>query len=304
MYILYLDESGVAESHPSQTSHYVLLGMAVHVGTWFALNKQVFGLKRAFALGDPNHLELHAAWIRRPYPEQQQIPDFELLGWQARRDAVLEWREKRQLEVWPLLAGNKRQEDKRYFRSTDSLVHLTFSEREDLLNRSLGIVGDYRRGITLFAEAIHKAHLPPAADPVDQAFSQVVSRFEAFLRRRNTKQWGMLVVDYDEHKAAGLTKMLHRFQRQGTPWGDVNHVIESPFFLDSSSNAGVQVTDLCAYALRRYLENQEEERFRLIFEKFDRTGTGLHGLRHYTRPGCSCLICRERGHDQRPRPSR
>ena len=34
MYLLYVDESGVTNPHPSQTSHYVTIGLAVHVGTW------------------------------------------------------------------------------------------------------------------------------------------------------------------------------------------------------------------------------------------------------------------------------
>ena len=298
MYLLYLDESGVPEAHPTQTSHYVLLGMAVHVGTWFALDKQILGLKRSFSLGDPHDLELHAAWMKRLYPEQDSIPGFAELGYRARHDAVKRWREDRQKAAWAGLNADRRYEEKRQFRATEPFIHLTFDERIGLLDGALSIVGNYRRGITLFGEAISKASLPVGADPVDQAFSQVVSRFEAFLkRRRDSRQWGLLVVDHDPHKAANLTRLLKRFQRQGTPWGNVERVIEAPFFLDSSANAAVQVADLCAYAVRRYLENEEEDRFQLIFKKFDRTPAALHGIRHYTRRGCTCLICRERGHD-------
>jgi hypothetical protein len=107
----------------------------------------------------------------------------------------------------------------------------------------------------------------------------------------------MVLMDNDQHKAQQLTRMLRRFQRTGTRWGNVDRVIEAPFFLDSRFNSGVQVVDLCAYAVRRYLENNEEDRFERIFSKFYRTGTGLHGLRHYTFRGCPCRICRERKHD-------
>jgi len=50
MYLLYVDESGVTNPHPSQTSHYVMLGLAVHVGTWFALTRRVRNLKQVYAL--------------------------------------------------------------------------------------------------------------------------------------------------------------------------------------------------------------------------------------------------------------
>jgi len=131
MYLLYVDESGVTNPHASQTSHYVLFGLAVHVGTWFALTRRVRELKSRYALdGDTESLE-----------------------------------------------------------------------------------------------------------------------------------------------------------------GRVDRVIESPFFLDSRANSGVQVADLCAYAVRRYLENGERERFETIFPRFFRQGEALCGLGHFTGEHCSCLIC-------------
>lgn len=298
MYILYLDESGVPERHPSQTSHYVFLGLAVHEGTWFALDRQVRNLKRRYAHGDQREFELHAAWLRRPYPEQKKIPDFDSLGAEARYEAVQSVRREERERDWPSLSGKKKQERKRAFKNTRHFLHLTFAERVQLLDDALAIVGGYRRGIVLFAEAINKDYLRPGVEPIDQAFTQVVTRFEAFLKRRRRRQeWGILAIDHDEHKASRLASMLRRFQREGARWRGIDRVIEAPFFFDSETSAGVQVTDLCAYALRRYLENGEEGRFGMIFNKFDRTGTGLHGLRHYTRAGCPCIICRERGHD-------
>jgi len=296
MHLLYLDESGVPEPHPTQTSHYVLLGLSVFEGTWFAVSRKVRELKKRYAREDPGNFELHAAWIRRPYWEQEEIPDFEDLGAEARWQAVEELRKRRKEEDWPGLPGRKVREERRYFRNTRPYAHLLLSERERLLDEALSIVGDHRRGVVLFAEAINKKSLHWAADPIDQGFTQVVTRFEAFLQRRKKKQWGLLVVDYDENKASRLASMLEKFQRQGARWRDIDRVVEVPFFTASHENVGVQLSDLCAYALRRYLENDEEGRFRLILDKFDRTPTGLHGLRHYTARGCPCLICRERGH--------
>lgn len=55
----------------------------------------------------------------------------------------------------------------------------------------------------------------------------------------------------------------------------------------------VQIADLCAFALRRYLENGEEELFNLVFKRGDRDSSGrCVGIRHYTdKTHCTCKIC-------------
>ncbi len=297
MYILYLDESGVPQPHPSQTSHYIFLGTAVYIGSWFWLERKVQDLKSRYALGAPENFELHAAWIRRPYPEQLHVPDFNVLGSQARYDAVEAIRRERRQTVWPTLSGSKRQDESRVHRLTEPYIHLTLDEREKLIDEALHIVADSERRVVLFAEAIDKARLREGLDPVDQAFTQVVTRFNHFLNRRKTPTWGLLAIDRDEHKANRLIQMLRRFQRDGSRWGMVDRVVEAPFFFESTTSSCVQVTDLCAYAVRRYFENHEEDRFDTIYHKFDRTASRLHGIRHYTAPGCPCRVCRERGHE-------
>ncbi|MDY7095633.1 MAG: DUF3800 domain-containing protein [Acidobacteriota bacterium] len=304
MYLLYLDASGVPERNQPANSHYVLVGLAVHVGTWFRLTKLIRKVKRKYTLGDVEDLELHAGWMLRPIPGQSVL-GFDELDYFSRRDAALAER-KRLREAWTGLPAAQVRKEKKTFRLTEPYVHLTRSERIALVDEALEALGRYRSGshrhpIALFGEAINKPELPGGIDPVEQAFTQVVSRFDLFLRNQRSgrqRVWGILVSDHDQHRAGALTKLLRRFQVQGTRWGEIERVVESPFFLDSRLNSGVQVVDLCAYALRRYLEKQEEERFRSIFGKFYRTKTGLHGLRHYTKVGCTCIICRERGHDR------
>ena len=53
----------------------------------------------------------------------------------------------------------------------------------------------------------------------------------------------------------------------------------------------VQIADLCGYAIRRYLENREEQLFKLVFERADRRDGRVVGMRHFTPPGCACEIC-------------
>jgi hypothetical protein len=293
MYVLYVDESGVTNAHPSQTSHFVMLGLGVHVGTWFALTSRVRNLKQAYAFeGDTESLELHAAWLLRAYREQSLIPYFADLSRRARHDAVQEWRRLRQQNDWPELAPRLREQEKKEFRKTEPFVHLTREEREQLCLKALSIVGGHRRGITLFGQAIDKRVLPRAVDAAEVAFSGLIDSFETFLQHHSENPWGVVVVDHDHTQKERYTGMLQRLQQTTHYQGGVDRIIEAPFFLDSRSNSGVQVADLCAYALRRYLENDEEDRFSTIFPKFHRIDTGgLCGLQHLSTPDCQCLIC-------------
>jgi hypothetical protein len=291
MYLLYVDESGVANPHVSQTSHYVLFGLAVHVGTWFALTRRVRELKSRYALdGDTESLELHAAWMLRAFREQSLIPSFADLSRRARFEAVRGWRSTRQTE-WPALGTREVHREKKDFRKTEPYVHLTREERESLYHQALRLVAEHRRGITLFGEAIDKRHLPPAVDAAEQAFTRLIDRFEVFLQHSEENPWGVVVVDRDSATENRFAGMLARLQQEGHARGGVDRVIESPFFLDSRANSGVQVADLCAYAVRRYLENGERERFETIFPRFFRQGEALGGLGHFTGELCSCLIC-------------
>jgi len=58
----------------------------------------------------------------------------------------------------------------------------------------------------------------------------------------------------------------------------------------------VQVADLCSYALRRYLENNETGLFEKIFPRADRKDGKVVGVRHFTNPTkpCTCKICASR----------
>ncbi len=46
---------------------------------------------------------------------------------------------------------------------------------------------------------------------------------------------------------------MKSFYDKGTNWTDLEHIIETPLFVDSELTSLVQIADLCAYAIRRYL---------------------------------------------------
>ena len=78
---------------------------------------------------------------------------------------------------------------------------------------------------------------------------------------------------------------------EGTLWTNIEHIIETPLFVDSELTSMVQIADLCAYCLRRYLENNESEIFKKVFKRADRRDRKVVGVRHFTDQSCSCKIC-------------
>ena len=124
----------------------------------------------------------------------------------------------------------------------------------------------------------------------EQAFEQVVSRFEQYLKNSDAG-YGLLIHDNNQTVAKRHTELMKSFLREGTLWTQIEHIIETPMFVDSQLTSMVQLADLCAYAIRRYLENQEEELFDLVFQRAHRVGQASVGVRHFTSLGCSCKIC-------------
>ena len=178
------------------------------------------------------------------------------------------------------------------YRMSGAYVHLTLDERRQAVTDIAKLIGNW--GVArLFAECIDKLHFDPAIAGTsvhEQAFEQVVSRFEHYLQNRHS-DYGLLIHDNNQTVAKRHTELMKAFLRKGTLWTQIEYVIETPMFVDSQLTGMIQLADLCAYALRRYLENSETELFDLVFQRADRVGDTTVGVRHFTGPGCSCKIC-------------
>jgi hypothetical protein len=152
--------------------------------------------------------------------------------------------------------------------------------------------------VTLFAECINKIHFDPSktrTSVAEQAFEQVISRYEHFLNRLSirTEQncLGLIVHDNNQTVAHKHTQLMRQFHSQGTLWTKINRIIETSLFVDSKLTRMVQIADLCAYALRRYVENQETDLFHRIFNRADAFGNRAVGVRHFAGLNCRCDIC-------------
>lgn len=290
MYLCYIDESGTPQI-PGNTSHFVLSGISIPAYHWKDCDKDISRLKRKWKLEDS---EIHTAWMLRSYLEQSKIPDFEKLDYNKRRSEVLKYRKK---ELYRLQKNKPKiyHRIKKIYKKTELYIHLTRNERKSIIVKFSEIISKWGFA-RLFAECIDKAYFDPtlAHQSVDeQAFEQVVSRFEHYLQNISStqKEMGLLIHDNNPTLSKRLTDLMIVFHEKGTFWTKIKSIIETPLFVDSQLTCMVQAADLCSYSLRRYFENSEDELVKNIFKKADRKGNRIVGMRHFTEENCSCLIC-------------
>jgi hypothetical protein len=320
MYLLYLDVSGTDRPTDVGSKHYVLVGLCMHERLWFGLDRRVQELKDAYRYpgSDPGDFELHVRQFNCTIKEQDEIPDFEKLSRTERRGAVLAIR-KAKVDSEATAEG-KRERKERYKR-TDPFIHLSRKERSQLLEDAVDLIASHE-GLRFFGEAISKAHpfvRGGQVNCVHQSFTQVIPRFDKYLKQKaGGQRWttrrrlehGLLIFDQDAKTETTFEQLFQGIRRHGHYFGNMDGVIEVPFFASSAKVGGLQVVDVCAYVVRRYLDtgakqdSHEERKFLKLFQRFDRDPYGrLHGLRHYTLQGmCSCLICQQKGHSAPPHP--
>lgn len=288
MYIAYLDESGVPEN--ANTSHFVLLGLAIRAEAWRGKDVSITDLKVRHRLGTA---ELHAGWMARRFSEQERIAGFDQMGETDRRAAVVK---ERRIDMRAAAARSRKaaMDLAKNHRKTEPYIHLTRAERMDALRDMADRIGTWDDAF-IFADAQYKAASYPRITPekiFDFAFMQVVTRFNTFLV--NAGDFGMLVQDRNDTSADRLTYLMRSFHRDGTEWADeIKQIVETPLFVESALTSMVQLADICSYATRRFFENQETDLFDRIYPRFQRWNQKLVGLRHFTGKDhpCDCRVC-------------
>lgn len=293
MYLCYLDESGTPDI-PGNTSHFILAGLSIPIKEWKTCDLVIERIKSKYALVDK---EIHTAWILRSYPEQRKISNFEKLSHQDRFQQVNAIRIAELLRLQRLKSKKQYFQTKKNYKQTESYIHLTSQERQDFIQEVARTLSSWSFA-RLFAECIDKIHFDPvrARKTIDeQSFEQVISRFEHYLQvicKPNEEQdCGLLIHDNNVTVAKKHTDLMKKYHKDGTLWTSLKGIIETPLFVNSELTSMVQLADLSAYALRRYLENKEETLFDLVFKRADRKDGYVVGIRHFTAQSCSCKIC-------------
>lgn len=107
-----------------------------------------------------------------------------------------------------------------------------------------------------------------------EAFENLVSRIDLFLRRRYAEgapsKTIMIVDPHSASLSAALKRALSQFQQSGTRWANLHNVIETVMFLASHESPGLQLADLCSFAIWRLVEYNDPSLAQQIASIFDR----------------------------------
>lgn len=293
MYLCYVDESGTSDI-PGNTSHFVLAGLSIPINRWKYCDNAILLIKNKYNLEDA---EIHVAWMLRPYLEQSKISNFKNLDYTQRKSQVKQFRTTELLRLQKVHNRKHYAQTKKNYKKTEAYIHLTHQQRRDFIMEITNCISRWRFA-RLFAECIDKTYFDPskATNTIDgQCFEQIVSRFEHYLqivtRKHPDRRCGLIIHDNNQNVAEKHTNLMKQFHERGTTWTDIQSIIETPLFVDSQLTSMVQTADLCSYAIRRYLENGEDEIFNLVFQRADRNRGAVVGVRHFSHPNCQCEIC-------------
>lgn len=294
VYFCYIDESGTPEV-PGNTSHYVLAGLAIPISFWKTCERGITQIKQKYAL---ENSEVHTGWIVRKYIEQSKIVGFDTMNYDLRRYEVEKIRKAELLNLQKNPNKNLYKQTRKNYRQTVAYIHLTLNERLSFIRDLADLIGSWTCA-RIFAECINKIHFDPirAKHSVDeQALEQLVSRFEQYMKiisksTGNSSLYGTLIHDNNETVSKKHTALMKSFHKHGTLWTSIEHIIETPFFVNSELTSLVQIADLCSFSLRRYFENSEADLLERIQSRFDRKDGKIVGIRHFTDSNCRCVFC-------------
>lgn len=243
MQLLYLDASGNDDWPPpigkSPTKFYVLAGLAIKPENWETAFREVAELIKDY-FPDPN---------KRP----KELHYSNLI---ARKGP------------YGLLSESERKElADRVFRTTRKIKPTMFAVVVDKLRH----YDKYKR----------------PEPPKQLAFRFIAPHFSKFLQRR--KDVGIMIYDTEQARSDMFLRLfLERARKAGIvlqTWEDplrtqnrLDNVVESLFFLESELSPIIQLTDFCAYAIFSKYERGKDERFKEIYDLFDRDNSNVWGL--------------------------
>ena len=139
----------------------------------------------------------------------------------------------------------------------------------------------HNQGVVLFGVAIKRGYLEHGEDPVEYAFEQLSSRFDMYLMRmyrdQGDAQRGIIIIDKSSTEKR-IQTLARDFKHSGHTWGRTRNYAQVPLFLDSRSSMLIQLADLVAYALHRYVGHGDDSLYQVISGNFDKDRGATHGL--------------------------
>ncbi|MCG6533886.1 MAG: DUF3800 domain-containing protein [Syntrophales bacterium LBB04] len=184
-----------------------------------------------------------------------------------------------------------------YSRKVSPWNKMTRQEAQGVIKAVLNVFANSYDTCRAFACAVHKASYTHR-DPVEMAFEDLCSRFDLFLQRiraEGERHRGLIILDESSHETT-LQDMARDFRVLGTRWGNIRHLADIPFFVQSKASRIVQLADHIAYAVFRRFNASDTQYFDIIASRFDSADGIIHGLCHKQNinPMCMCPACMSR----------
>jgi hypothetical protein len=123
--------------------------------------------------------------------------------------------------------------------------------------------------------------------------------------RTQIREHGLLIHDNNATVALKHTRHMRTVHADVLRWrmNSFDRIIETPLFVDSSLTRMIQLADLWAYSLRRYVENDDPSLFSPLYNKRTLLGKTPHEfcpaiVQHLAEQTCPCMICTKKSESE------
>lgn len=164
-------------------------------------------------------------------------------------------------------------------------------DRITAIKDALAVLSSSMQSTVAFGVAVRKAAIP-GLDPVTWAFEELCRRSDDFLKQLYLSQQqrkqghnhvsldaqrGLMIFD-DSTMETTLQGLARQFRQTGHSKGLLRNIAEVPLFVDSRATRLVQLADLIAYSVFRYVERGDAQFLDVFRHRFHRIGEHEHGL--------------------------
>ncbi len=177
---------------------------------------------------------------------------------------------------------------------------LASETREEVLDRLYKVFNLFSfPNLVIYCTVMNVTYVKQDTKVLDTVFGDLMTRFNTFLvRQHNSKHptKGLSIID-QAHKEK-YRELFGQYRFGGTKYGQVNNIVDIPYFAGRKDTRMLQLADLLAYGVFQYYEHSKDKYFNIIKERFDkRTKDGPpDGLKHFTQNNCNCYACDWRSH--------
>lgn len=136
--------------------------------------------------------------------------------------------------------------------------NIDFEEKTEIFSRVLEFISG--SGITLICVVIDKHKLADkrqTSEVLGYSWKFLVERFERFLRQRPPDtNHGMLFSDSNQKATESRVRhIIIDLMKRGDRFPSIDHLIEHPIFVKSSTRNMIQIADMVSYVVHRHCKN-------------------------------------------------